>query len=191
MMSENRVRPLRAAIVLLSCSLMLSGCRRPSAGLELISYKDPYSPATYSLSLNECAYYADASGDYYLLGRASEGAAAPDAADHLLCVHLFWKPRPGKTFDNETSIDATIRYAIITSAGSAVYSGSGYVYPKRSGALGRLVAKLEVARLRLVSQSGDVPELLGATRISGTLIAKEDAGLAIDLQRQFDIRTGL
>jgi hypothetical protein len=190
-MSRRRSYSLGAALAGLAVLLVVPGCRRSSAGLELISYKDPYSPATYSLALSECAYYADASGDYYILARAADSDAGSDAADHLLCVHLFWKPRPGKTFDNETSIDATIRYAIITGAGAAVYSGSGYAYPKKPDALGRLVAKLEVARLRLVSQSGDVPELLGATRISGTLIAKDDAGLAIDLRRQFDIRSGL
>lgn len=188
-MSERRETFVRALVALSACAFVLAGCRQPSVGLELVSYKDPYSPETYVLALDECAYYVDPGGDYHLLGRASEDDGDGDSADHLLHVHLFWKPRPGKTFDNETSIDATIRYAIVTSNGASVYAGTGFVYPKKRRMGDQITAEIEVARLRLVSQTGDVPEILGDSRVSGTLAAENNAGLAIDLLREIDVRS--
>jgi hypothetical protein len=170
--------------------VVLLGCGRSGTSLRLTSYKDPYFPETYDVELAECAYYVDPGGDYHIAGRAlhsPEGGGAPIA--QLMHVHMFWKPWPGKTFDNPSTVDATIRYAIVTERGAAIYSGTGFVYPKKRRMSDDVVAEVEVAQLKLESQVGDPPELLGSARLAGKLVAEDNASLAVDLRRQLDLRS--
>lgn len=171
---------------------LLIGCRRPAGALKLTSYKDPYFPETYEVELTQCAYYVDPGGDYHIVGRAThtpqDGTGGTIA--QLLHVHLFWRPRPGKTFDNPSAVDATIRYAIVTKQGAALYCGTGFVYPQMRRLSDDVLVKIEVARLRPEAQVGEPPELLGPARLSGKLVAAEDASLAVDLRRQLDLRAG-
>ena len=166
-----------------------SGCGRPSATIELVSYKDPYFPEVYTVEFSECAYQVDAGGDYHFVGRTTrepeDGASGP--ITQLLYVHVFWKPRPGKTFTDKTNNDATIRYAIITDSGVAVYAGTGFVYPKRKRFGSDVVARLERARLRLESLVGQAPELLGDARLTGKLVANQDANLTVDVRRELEL----
>jgi hypothetical protein len=190
-MTDRRALRLWLLYVVLAGSLLL-GCNRPTASLEITSYKDPYFPETYVVKLADCAYYVGPSGDYHLVGRAvhtpEDGGGG--TIEQLLHVHLFWKPWPGKTFDNPTSVDATIRYAIVTESGRAIYSGTGFVYPKRRRLSDDVVARIEAGRLRLESQTGEPPELLGAARLTGVLVAKDNASLAVDLRRRLDLYGG-
>lgn len=166
------------------------GCSSGASRLELVSYKDPYFPERYTLVLDECAYDVDAGGDYHIVGRSSD-QPDPDAGpvEQLLHVHLFWRPRPGKTHDNPTSVDAVIRYVIATHDGLAVYSGTGFIYPKRDRVSDTIRAAVENARLRLVEQRGQPPDLLGEARLTGTLAARDDANAAVNLMRTLDLLT--
>jgi hypothetical protein len=172
--------------------LWLSGCARPVSALEFTSHKGASSPETYRLALDECAYYVGPGGDYYIGGRATHtaGEGRGGSIVQLLEVHLFWKPWPGKTFDDSSSIDATIRYAIVTERGTVTYSGTGFVYPRKRWLGNELIVDVEVARLRLESRQGDSPDLFGAARLAGTLVAKENASLAVDLRRQLELQGG-
>ena len=187
------IRILRRTIPVWTASLALVmlGCGRPHAHLELTSFKDPYFPETYSVDLLDCAYYHGPSGDYHLVGRA-ESAPEEDGSTvtQIVHIHLFWKPRPGKTVDNPTSVDAVIRYAILTEQGAALYSGTGFLYPKHRRLSDEVIAKLEVGRLRLEREVGDAPDLLGTARVTGCLVARPDAAATVDLRRQIDIRFG-
>jgi hypothetical protein len=172
--------------------LFLLGCTRPSAFLEITSYKDAYFPETYVVTLADCAYYVDSGGDYHVVGRAVRTPEEPGGGtiEQLLHVHLFWKPWPGKTFDDPSSVDAILRYAIVTDAGVALYSGTGFVYPRKRWMSEDVIARIEEARLRLDSQTGDSPELLGDARLAGTLVAKRNRSLAVDLRRRLDLHAG-
>ena len=176
------------ACLLLSFALgWAAGCQQPTSELELISYKDPYSPEHYRLELTQCAYRVDAGGNLHIVGRASSDTheGNPGKVTQFLHARLFWQPKPGRTFANSTTTDATIRYVIITPTGAAVYSGTGFVYPRRQrGEI--LIADLERACLRLEAQVGDAPAVLGDAHLSGTLVAREDAHAAVDLIRQLE-----
>lgn len=182
---------LRIAVAAL-LPVLVWGCGRPTGTLALTSYKNPYSPETYQVKFAECAYYTGPSGDYHIVGRATHVPEDnPDGeVSQLLHVHLFWKPRPGKTYDNPSTMDATIRYAIITERGSAVYSGTGFVYARQRRMSDELIVEIESAQLRLERQQGDAPDVLGAVRAAGELLAQRDAALAVGLRRELDLRAG-
>jgi len=72
-----------------------------------------------------------------------------------------------------------IRYAIVTPRGAAVYKGTAYAYPRRSGGDQRVRFELENARLRLEHAVGDAPEILGQARITGAIDARLDPARAV------------
>jgi len=193
MMNNQKSRCLPAFLIGAVVMLLLpAGCGRSTGVLELTSYKDAYTPQTYEVEIEECVYYTEPGGDYHILGRARY--TPDDDPDgeivQLLHVHLFWKPYPGKTYDNPTTIDATLRYAVITARGDTFYSGTGYAYPKKMRRGDDIVLTIEGGRLAPDSQHGEGPEVLGAARILGKMTAKKDHALAMDLRREIDLRAG-
>ena len=179
-----------APVIGLFVFLSVGGCQRPAGELELTSYKDPIAPQVFEVKLWEGAYYPGPGGDYHIVGRAvHESSEETGEISQLLDIHMFWRPRPGKTFDNASSIDATLRYAILTDQGAAIYAGTGYVYVKKIRGE-KLKIELEGGRLQLTAHDGTAPEILGAARIIGELTALPDSGLAMELRREIDLRAG-
>lgn len=174
---------LGASLVAVVASL--SACQSNSR-VDLISYKDPYFPENYHFAPESCAYRTDGGGDCHVVARATGGDDEQSATQQWLHVHIFWKPRPGKTRDNPTSMDAVIRYAIRTPRGTSLYTGTGFAYPSRRSIDGRLAVSIESGRMSVRSQSGNEAEMLGETRLRGRLLAASDSAVALDLLRQLD-----
>ncbi|RMF75388.1 MAG: hypothetical protein D6744_13570 [Planctomycetota bacterium] len=166
----------------------IGGCRAGDSRLTLESYADPYFPEHYAVRFDRCSYYRLSDGDAQVAAHAGYlDAAEPSlAVDQYLHLHMFWKPWPGKTPDNPTSIDATVRYAIVTDDGAAVYEGTAYVYPRKARFSDDLLLKVESARLKRVAVVGEAPALLGDTRLVGTLRAKPDQAETLDIARYID-----
>jgi hypothetical protein len=172
----------RAACIVVA-ALACSGCGTRSGPLRLTSYHDPYFPETYPLKLDQAVYYQDRSGDMHLAGHLLRPSDANTAAlEQWLHVHVFWRPRPGKTRDNPTSLDATIRFVQQTRTGPVSYIGSAFAYPD-VGRDGRTKFSIESSRLKCSDASNDP---LGECKIVGDVTARENQNVAVDLMRQID-----
>ena len=186
----SRVPPLAAprlpVLPGLLCALGV-GCGPSGSHLKLIAFQDPHFPEHYDVRPDECVYRSDGAGDYHIVGRASSRprADAP-AVEQIFHLHVFWRPRPGKTYDHPSLVDAVVRYAITSRQGSAVYRGAGYAYPSPSRWSDELTVKLESATVTLAAQRGDAPELLGQAHVLGTLIARNDPSRAVELMREIE-----
>jgi hypothetical protein len=134
----------------------------------------------------------DRDGDYQIAARAARapGAAAGSPIVQLLHVHIFWKPWPGKTHDDASGVDATLRYVVASDEGASVFSGTGFVYPRRDWRR-QLVAELESGRLQLVARIGTPPEVLGDARIRGRLNPIEDPGQTVEMLRELERRSSV
>lgn len=171
----------------------LVGCAPRESRLELAAFRDPYFPERIALDLHECAYRVDAGGDYHVVARGqSSSALIPPGATQLLHIRMFWRPFPGRSPAHASGVDAMIRYAVTTTGGAAVYSGTAFVYAdpgKLRGAAadgGPLDLRLERAELRLETLSGDATDTLGSIRAEGAVRAAPDPNLALELARQVD-----
>lgn len=185
-MMNSRKRLARAAAALLSGALAtgLCGCGFTSR-VELKSFNDPYFPETFFFSPSVCAYRYDAGGDRHIVAYAGGEAESGEAAtQQWLHVHIFWHPRPGKTRDNPTSMDATVRYVVKTPKGVTHYSGTAFVYARSASVGEGLIVDLESGRMHLDEADGSTADMLGETRLRGKLEARLDANTALDLQRQ-------
>lgn len=187
---SNHFTTQRLARAILAAPLALigtCGCTLTDSTVRLTSYQDPHFPETFRITFDDCACWQDAGGDTHIAARAvSQTGGDETAVRQLMHVHLFWKPRPGKTADNPTSVDAIVRYAVASSGGVAVYRGTAFVYPQEQKNPPRLVAQLERAELRPAGKLRSPPEILGTMRIEGTLAARDDGNLAVDIIRELD-----
>ena len=125
-----------------------------------------------------------------MLARAVRSPGDSEPIEQLLYIHLFWRPHPGKTFDNPSSVNATLQYVIRTDNGEVVYSGTGYVYTNKPRGSSDLKISIEDARWRVSHSRGEVPELLGETRVAGRLVAQQDTSRAVELMRRIELRSG-
>jgi hypothetical protein len=159
------------------------GCTGGSV-VRLVSYRDPYFPEHYRVNLANCVYRTEPGGGVQAVGCTTQ-QTSQGLTTQYICIHIFWKPIPGKTPANSTMTDAVLRYVISTDTGVAVYTGTGFAYPKPAFGGGLDVA-LESGRLRLQSRSG-LEDLLGNTQITGQLRARDDSAAAATLIREAEL----
>lgn len=176
---------LGLALVVLSFSA--TGCQRPTAHVEIKSYKDPYFPEIYDIDFDHCAFRHADSGDVHLAAVLHDAKASRDGEwiSQYLHVHVYWKPRPGRTFANSTTCNATYRYIVASEDGVAVYDGTGFAFPKERRD-GCLAVEIESGRLRLESQIGDVPDFLGHAWIEGRFVAGRNEAEVARLVREME-----
>ncbi len=172
------------------CAASCCGCIQKPIAVRLISYKDSAAPREFQFTPDECVFRVESSGDQHVLARAVRSSVDSEWVEQLLYVHIFWRPNPGKTFDNSSSVNATLLYVIRTDRGEVVYSGTGYVYAFSPRGTSDLMVSIEDARWRLSHSRGDVPELLGETRVAGRLVARQDTSRAVELLRRIELRSG-
>lgn len=182
----------RLGLLLCGAAGLLAGCAPPGSKVRLESYKDPYFPAEYKLTVYGAAYQRSADGDIHVLARGSliEPSLESGTSLQFLHIHLFWKPHPGRTFDDPSCVDATLQYVLVSPAGTTVYEGAGFVYPKKSLWDGSITAQIENAALRPALQSGEAPEPLGELHLTGELAARNDPAQAVNLRREIELQLG-
>lgn len=168
-----------AGLTLAAAAGFCAGCAQ--SAVTFVSYKDPYFPEPYRVAFKDCAYWIDAGGDIHAVGRATQETESGTLTQYLH-VRLFWRPKPGKTFTNSTATDATLRYVVAGDNGTVTYAGTGFAFPKQKFG-GAMEFGIESGYLRIESHTGEVPDLFGDTRLSGTFVAHKDAGTAANMIR--------
>lgn len=174
--------------------MLLGGFALPGCGnrlpdrLELTSYRDPYFPDKYDIVLDELVFRREPTGDLHICGVAKDQSLGEigGSVEQLLHIHTFWRPRPGKTFADPSSVDAIIEYVIATSGGVCAYSGAGFVYvnEKRDGDLG---VQLKQSRLRVRAMLGDCPDLIERGRLIGRFQAEPRDGRAAEINQRLQM----
>lgn len=184
-------RRIAVTIGLLGSLLLVlagTGCAPAQPELELVSYRDPHFPQKLTPKFELCAYRTEARGDVDIVARAaSERVGESEPATHYLHIRRFWRPHPGKTPDNPSVTDATLRYLIVGSSGRVLYTGTGFAYAPHKQRRGDLTVELERGVLQLDSTLGEGSDLLGECRISGKLKAADDRNRAVDLLREMEL----
>jgi len=161
---------------------LAGGCA--SSHVRLVSYRDPYFPENYHVKLADCAYRNAPGGGIQAVGRGVQQTDQGTTTQYI-SVHIFWKPIPGKTPADASMIDAILRYVVSSGDGVAVYTGTGFAYPKPARGGGLDIA-LESGRLRLKSNS-NMDDLLGNSQITGQLQARNDPAAAATLLREAEL----
>ncbi len=173
----------------LTAALLLTlsaGCAfRRDVGLHLVSYHDAQHPQPARLDLDRRTYRVESNGDFRLAASTYRGENDDDfPLGQYLDLHIYWKPRPGRTTADSSTANALVRYLIATEDGAAVYSGTGFALPSESH--GRLTVKLESFYLRLERVTGTINDVLGDCQLEGRIKATRDSGTTTQTLRELD-----
>jgi hypothetical protein len=163
--------------------LVLTGCA--TASLRFTSFKDPFFPERRAVSFPHCDYRTGPTGDIFVTARLSDEQDGHKQTQYL-SMHVFWKPKPGKTWAESSTTDAILRYVVCDESGALVYTGTGFAYPKQTFG-GGLEIRIESARLRLESANGELEDRLGDMRLTGTLVPRRDPTATAHLEREAEL----
>ncbi len=186
---SNALRPVTHASLALLVLACATGCHRPGPAVHIVAHRGTEGPQRYTVRFAEACYDRDAAGDLRFAARTTsqDPQDGRGRVEQYLWLRLTWVPIPGKTPDNPTAINCLIEYLIRTPAGQARYVGTGYAYPYRQRFGKAIRLSIERAELRLDQRRGEIPDLLGHARLTGTLIARPDPATCTDLRRQMQI----
>jgi hypothetical protein len=182
---------LLAATLLAGCSLV--GLRSPSGKAKVVGVE---TGARLSPSFPTRAYTnSDAdTADIYLTDLSAEDLTAllenpgdPDVSGQLVHVHMFVRPKPGRTPIEPTAISATVRHVIVAGGQVGLYTGAGFMFP--SGTPGDKVFGGSITRadLRLQRATPGFTDRLGPAEMTISFAAKRDEELSDELHRRIEL----
>ena len=148
----------------------------------------PFAPQTYTLrSLGEgrgvqpifttsvYAYEDENTVDIYMTDldmrrlNAGEGLAG-----HMVHLHLFIRPRVGRTPFQDTAMTATLTHVIVASGDVGVYVGGGFFNPASRAGAKAFSGSIEGGSVRLDRSTPGFRDLLGASLVNASVRARLD-----------------
>lgn len=188
----------RRVVFLAICVGLIAGataCRRADTAIRLRSFQDPYFPEDVRVQPRLCTFRTTAGGDLHIVATSSPDLLTDDVVTvaavetrHLLHVHVYWQPRPGKTFADDSTANAVLTYQVERAEGTLVYVGAGFAYPQRSRDGDKLTLEVKQGQLRLDRRSGELPDFLGPTQVELRLRARADAATTAAVMRLMHIQ---
>lgn len=181
-------RAARWTIVL--SSACLAGCQsnpqlevrrlQPAASAETSSF--PIAPTT-------AGYYQTSNSDYHIACESTIASRGSESNRAIIHLHVFWRPRPGISFSDRSTVNTRVRYLALGARGWRLYEGSGFVYPTKDNRTDGLRVRLERSVLEPTDRSGpEAPVALGPISLTGEFIAAADGPavrrLLNDLERR-------
>ena len=132
--------------------------------------------------------------DIYLTDLSAEALTAllenpgdPSISGQLVHVHMFVRPKPGRTPIQQTAISATVRHLIVAGGQVGMYTGAGFMFP--SGKPGDSVFGGSITRadLRLERATAGFTDQLGPAEMTISFGAKRDEELSDELHRRIEL----
>jgi hypothetical protein len=165
-----------------------TGCGPKETRIELTAVADGGIPE-YRFADFDRAYYRQSSDGTIGLVLIGE---EPDPADpglmirQVLYIKSFWSPRPGRTYVEETQVNAQARYAYLTPPTGVRYDGGAFVVARKDKRTDELIGKIESGMLRPRYRMGEVTEPFGPARFKGTFRASHRPGEVVEYAHMLD-----
>lgn len=103
-------------------------------------------------------------------------------AGSIVHVHMFIRPRSGRTPIEGTASTAAIRHVVLANGEVGVYSGGGFLLPSGNVGDSRFGGRISRATLRLTRSTDGFNDLLGAAEFSGAVSAPLDDAMAAKIE---------
>lgn len=120
-----------------------------------------------SAEADQSMYFSDVALEDLLRGGVQNG--------QFLHAQLLWIPLPGRTPVDETAMNVTLRYVVVSDGKVGVYGGGGFAWPAGTPGEGDLTLSIEGSSLSLLAKSEGFTDLLTPARLTGVVTASFDA----------------
>ncbi len=168
------------AFACLGAMVGLAGCGTPGMALRSVQGKGTLDPDF----TTRCYIPTEekAGADVYLTDLSPE-LWRPDSdlrgiSGTIVHVHLFLRPKAGKTPQAETASNLNIRYVVIGKGAVGVYAGGGFLLPSGTPGDETFGVRIDRASLRLSRAGEGFKDLLGPCELSGRFRAERNEAAA-------------
>ena len=127
------------------------------------------------------------SANFYLTDLPPEvwnaGADVSDMSGVLVHVHMFVRPRAGRTPIDDTATTAVVRMMVLAKGEIGVYGGGGFFVNSGDPGDRKFDGGLRGGTMRLISATGGFNDRLGPCTFSGEISGSKDQNTAVALDR--------
>ncbi|MEL7483875.1 MAG: hypothetical protein AAFN41_05920 [Planctomycetota bacterium] len=143
-----------------------------------------------SLTTRAYTYEDENTVHIYLSDLSPEALADPDTASqaadqlvgHIVHIHMFIRPNPGRTPIEPDALNASIRHAILApNNATGIYAGGGFLLPKSRASSGTFKGTIAKGTLRLEAATPSFTDALGPASLRATFDIPNDDELAAKL----------
>ena len=156
--------------------MVLGGCGPQGTRFNIVDHRTVGGATSYFENFGECYYSTDPAGHFDFVARRV-GFGESDADERITqVVHLrgIWHSVPGRTYAEETMINATVSYMIVSDSGGASFDGGGFVSFRENRKKTVATGKLELAKLAPVRRLGDGRRIFERAEVKGVFKAARD-----------------
>jgi len=190
-MPQNASRMVRILCLGLAVLGSASGCSQvmTQSGVRIRSIDEPVvlEPRVVSSGYR----WRDAStADIFVSDIPAQRLASADSLEELsgsiVHIHMFLRPKPGKTPIETTASTVTIQCAVLARGEVGIYGGGGFMFP--SGAPGdkSFGGSIRNASVKLLASTPGFADRLGAAELGAGIKAPEDEGAAAVMEHLFE-----
>ncbi len=125
---------------------------------------------------------------------ADQLLAGDFGSGQVICIDMFWNPKPGATPIDERATNCSIRQVLFAEDQVGLYGGAGFLLPRSSVDGGAFRADLSDSTLRLLESSDRFMDRLGVARLAGEFVSRraddEVSEFAVVLNSEVSRRLG-
>lgn len=168
---------------LASLALLGSGCGRifTGAGVRIRSI-DRQAALEPQIAASGYTSEDPSTADIYLSDMTASRLVTADSLDQLsgtiIHVHMFLRPRPGKTPIATTASTVTIRCAVFSKGQIGIYGGGGFLFPSGVPGDGDFGGAIKEASVKLLASTPGFADRLGAAEFSSGMLAPQDVAVS-------------
>lgn len=180
--------PLLAALAALA---HIGGCGRvfTASGVRFESIDQPVVLAPPVAAIG---YRADdtSTAEIYVsdipLRELARAESFEDLSGTIVRIHLFIRPKPGKTPIQSTATTATIRAAVLARGEVGLYGGGGFMLPSGTPGDSSFGGTIRGGSVRLLAATPGFADRLGAANFTAGLNAPDDEAAAAIMAHLFE-----
>ncbi|MHC4066304.1 MAG: hypothetical protein ACYSUQ_09885 [Planctomycetota bacterium] len=171
--SHRRATRVLATLVVVSAG---PGCAPRTTRFFIQDHRGEGSPRKYYEKFDDCYYCRDAHGNVDIVARRR--SPVEGSADHpltqVLHIHQVWAAVPGRTSAEESMINATVSYLIVSPDSGASFEGGGFVTFSENRKGTEIAGRLESSALTPQRRLGSGADIFDQASVTGTFRARRD-----------------
>ncbi|MCP4592056.1 MAG: hypothetical protein GY842_15075 [bacterium] len=174
--SQVSYRRIVPRLLLAGLGVALAGCGPRITRLDISDHRLEGGTTHYFEEFDDCFYRVEPDGRFDFVARRVGMAERSADARITQIVHVrgIWTVAPGRTYAEDSMINATVSYLIVGDGGGAGFEGGGFVSFREDHRRGIATAKLESAKLAPVRQLGEGKQVFERAEVRGEFIAQRN-----------------
>ncbi len=159
----------------------LVGCGPKGTRFDIVDYHVDGQTEHYFQPFDECYYGYDGRRNLHIVAQRETTNEAGLPTRQVVHLESFWHASPGRTLADETMINATVSYMILSGPTGGGFEGSGFLSYKENWGGTRITGELELSSLTPHRRLGSADRLFDRAELSGHFSARKDDAKVVTL----------